>query len=41
MGGLAERALKKLYGARLGTPVEETVEIHPMGRGMTSDVRSW
>jgi hypothetical protein len=40
MGGLAERALKKLYGARLSTPEEETVEIHPMGLGITNEVRS-
>jgi hypothetical protein len=39
--GEAANAVKKLKGARLGVPVSFHVEIHPMGRGTTRDVRSW
>ena len=34
-GGASQKALKKLYGARLGRPAASTVEIQPMGRGAT------
>jgi hypothetical protein len=34
-------ALKKEYGARLAPPLASQDEIHPMGRGTTSDVISW
>jgi len=35
-GGLVDKALKKLYGARLTFPDPSNVEIQPMGRGTTS-----
>ena len=34
-------AEKKLKGATLGTPDALRVETQPIGRGTTSDVRSW
>ncbi len=35
-GGLSDRALKKLNGARLCWPDSETVDIQPIGLGTTS-----
>src|SRR3954451_21000432 len=35
IGGLSQKALKKLYGARFTTPAGSTVEIQPIGRGAT------
>jgi hypothetical protein len=39
IGGLSLIALKKLYGAKLSTPVLLKVEIQPMGLGVTSALK--
>jgi hypothetical protein len=39
IGGLSLTALKKLYGAKLSTPVLLKVDIQPMGLGVTSALK--
>jgi len=41
MGGLLLKALKKLYGARLGTPSTLTVLAKAIGRGATAPSMNW
>ncbi len=41
VGGLAQTALKKEYGATLSTPATLVVLIHPIGRGTTALTRCW
>jgi hypothetical protein len=41
IGGSNDIALKKLYGERLATvPSVDTVEMKPIGRGTTAEMRS-
>jgi hypothetical protein len=40
IGGFALNTLKKLNGARLGTPLESTVLAKQMGRGATDPIRN-
>src|SRR3954470_23237196 len=42
IGGASQKALKKLYGARLTCPSGSTLEIQPIGRGATMALNgSW
>ena len=38
IGGFAPKALKKLNGARLMTPPDDSVVTHAIGRGLTTPV---